>query len=43
MLFNSYAFLLAFFPVAMIGYYSLNKLKKDVPAKLFLTGMSFCF
>lgn len=43
MLFNSYIFLFLFFPICLIGYYSLIHLKKKEPAKLFLIAMSFWF
>lgn len=43
MLFNSYIFIFIFLPVALIGWYGLNQLKKYELAKLFLAGMSLWF
>lgn len=43
MLFNSYIFILFFFPVTLIGYYGLNHFHKDKLAKVFLLGMSLWF
>lgn len=43
MLFYSYIFILLFLPVTIIGYYSLNYLKKYKPAQVFLILMSFIF
>lgn len=43
MLFNSYVFLLLFFPVTLAGYYLLKKLNKINLMKLWLTGMSLWF
>lgn len=43
MLFNSYIFILLFFPLVLVGYYGLNHFKQYKPAMLFLTGMSLWF
>ena len=43
MLFNSYIFIFLFLPVALLGYFGLNKIGKFVPAKYFLVGMSLWF
>lgn len=43
MLFNSYVFILLFFPLCLIGYYGLNYLKKYDLAQLFLLIMSLWF
>lgn len=43
MLFNSYIFIFLFFPVCLIGYYSLLHQKKKELAQLFLIAMSFWF
>ena len=43
MLFNSYIFVFLFFPICLIGYYSLICFRKTVPAKAFLIAMSFWF
>lgn len=43
MLFNSYIFVFAFFPICLIGYYALLHWKKKELAQLFLTGMSLWF
>lgn len=43
MLFNSYIFIFVFLPIAIIGYFGLNKIKKYIPAKFFLVGMSLWF
>ncbi len=43
MLFNSYVFVLAFFPIVIIGYFSLNHLKKYQLAKIFLILSSLFF
>ena len=40
MLFNSYIFIFIFLPMALLGWYGLNRLKKYELAKMFLTGMS---
>lgn len=43
MFFNSYIFILAFLPIALIGYFGLHKLKKHTLAKVFLCTMSLIF
>ena len=43
MLFNSYIFIFIFLPVALIGWYALNRMKAYEPAKFFLAGMSLWF
>ena len=43
MLFNSYVFVLAFFPVVLLGWYTLNHFKKYTVAKFFLMVASFVF
>lgn len=43
MLFNSYIFIFIFLPIALIGWYGLNRLKKYKLACLFLSGMSLWF
>ncbi len=43
MLFNSYIFIFLFLPVALIGYYVLNRCGKYKPAQVFLIGMSSWF
>ena len=43
MLFNSYIFILLFLPLALIGYFGLNSIKKETLAKIFLTLMSLWF
>lgn len=43
MLFNSYIFLLLFFPLCLIGYFGLNHLGKEKLAQAFLLGMNFWF
>ncbi|PEK94278.1 MBOAT family O-acyltransferase [Bacillus mycoides] len=42
MLFNSYEFMLYFLPVAVIGYFILQKFNQNI-AKIFLVGMSLYF
>ena len=42
MLFNSYEFMLYFLPVAVIGYFILQKSNQNI-AKIFLVGMSLYF
>ncbi len=42
MLFNSYVFLYAFLPIALVGYYLLARLGR-VPAALWLVAVSFVF
>ncbi len=41
MLFNSYIFIFLFLPLALIGYFGLNRFKLYRIANLFLIGMSF--
>ena len=43
MLFNSYIFIFIFLPLALLGWYGLNRIKKYETAKVFLTGMSLWF
>lgn len=43
MLFNSYIFILLFFPLCLAGFYLLEKRKKAEAAKLWLTGFSLWF
>ncbi|MFI3169830.1 MAG: MBOAT family O-acyltransferase [Faecalibacterium sp.] len=43
MLFNSYLFVFAFLPLALVGYFGLNRLKKEAWAECFLIGMSLWF
>ncbi len=43
MLFNSYLFLFAFLPITLLGYYSLNHIKKYTMAQVFLICMSLWF
>lgn len=43
MLFNSYIFLLCFFPLCLFGYFGLNHLKRYTLAQAFLLGMSLWF
>ena len=43
MLFNSYIFVLLFFPLCLLGYFGLNHFKKYTWAQAFLLGMSFWF
>ena len=43
MLFNSYIFIFLFLPIALIGYFGLNKIGKYTLAKYFLAGMSLWF
>lgn len=43
MLFNSYIFIFVFLPIALLGYYGINKLVGVTPGKLFLCLMSFVF
>lgn len=42
MLFNSFEFMLLFLPIAVIGYFLLQKVNENF-AKLFLVGMSLYF
>ena len=43
MLFNSYLFIFIFLPLVLIGWFSLNKIKKHKIAEIFLIGMSLWF
>lgn len=43
MLFNSYIFIFVFLPIALAGYFLLNKFKWYQGGKLFLIGMSLWF
>lgn len=43
MLFNSYVFILLFFPLCLIGYFALNHFRKYTLAQGFLLIMSFWF
>ena len=43
MLFNSYIFIYLFFPLTLLGYFSLNHMKLYKPALAFLVGMSLWF
>lgn len=43
MLFNSYVFVLLFFPICLVGYFTLNHFRKYTLAQLFLFGMSLWF
>lgn len=43
MLFNSYIFIFIFLPIALIGWYGLNRFGHYKPAGLFLAGMSLWF
>lgn len=43
MVFNSYIFVLAFLPIAILGYFGLNRMKSNAFAKAFLVVMSFVF
>lgn len=43
MLFNSYIFILFFFPVLIAGYYILRRYQEGMPAKIWLIGMSLWF
>ncbi|MBP3604407.1 MAG: MBOAT family protein [Lachnospiraceae bacterium] len=43
MLFNSYIFIFLFFPLTLIGYYTLNHFKKYKSALAFVIGMSLWF
>lgn len=43
MLFNSLIFITVFLPLALAGWYLLQRLGNPAYAKLFLTGMSFWF
>ncbi|MCQ2484319.1 MAG: MBOAT family protein [Clostridia bacterium] len=43
MLFNSYIFILLFLPLALAGWFLLNKTKSEMLPKVFLLGMSLWF
>lgn len=43
MLFNSYIFVFVFFPICLLGYYSLLRVHRTTAAKVFLIAMSFWF
>lgn len=43
MLFNSYIFIFIFLPIALIGWYGLNRYRQYKLASLFLSGMSLWF
>ncbi|MEZ3427401.1 MAG: MBOAT family protein [Lachnospiraceae bacterium] len=43
MLFNSYLFIFLFLPIALSGYFLMNRLKHYAMAKYFLIGMSLWF
>ena len=43
MLFNSYIFILVFFPMCLFGYFALNHLGRYTLAQAYLLGMSLCF
>lgn len=43
MLFNSVIFITIFLPVALLGWFLLQRLENPVFAKIFLIGMSFWF
>lgn len=43
MLFNSYIFVFAFFPICLFGYYGLLHCRRPGAARVFLTAMSFWF
>ena len=43
MLFNSTVFLMIFLPIALVGWFALQKLESPAPARIFLTGMSLWF
>ena len=43
MLFNSYIFIFLFLPIALVGYFALNKAEKPKLAKAFLVLMSLWF
>ena len=42
-MFHSYAFILAFLPLCLIGYFLLNHFRRFMGAKIFLIGMSLLF
>lgn len=43
MLFNSTIFIMVFLPIALAGWYLLQRLNNPVYARIFLTGMSLWF
>lgn len=43
MTFNSYIFILLFLPLALLGYFGINKTKNDKAGLLFLSAMSLWF
>ena len=43
MLFNSYIFIFLFLPLALLGWFGLNKIKKYKLAQWFLIAMSLWF
>lgn len=43
MLFNSTVFIMLFLPLALVGWYTLQKLNNPLYAKIFLVGMSLWF
>lgn len=43
MLFNSYAFIFAFLPIALLGYFGLNHFKQITMGKIWLVGASLYF
>ena len=43
MLFNSYIFIFAFFPIVLLGYFGLNHFQKYTAAKIFLIIASLYF
>ena len=43
MLFNSYIFIFIFLPIALLGWYGLNRIKAYEGAKFFIAGMSLWF
>lgn len=43
MLFNSFIFIMAFLPVCLIGYFSLNRIRRYRTAQAFLLAMSLVF
>ena len=43
MLFNSVIFITVFLPIALLGWYVLQRLENPGPAKAFLIGMSLWF
>lgn len=43
MLFNSYEFVFAFFPISIMGYYLINKIQRPILSKLWLLAVSLFF